>query len=126
VAELRLAGFNRDIFFKGGLNYELFDLACLPFFEPKPGTLFEPRGEPLLYESADDRSVVLTQPERFRLAIAQRWQFPARPQNPAWDYVLYLDDAQIGIPQFWDLCLAIRPYKGRDEALKEIRRYQDS
>ena len=77
--------------------------------------------------------MMFKQPERFRLAYSPSGagqglsSVPGkgnRPAwNPAWDYVLRLDDVEIGKIYVWDLCLAIKPFAGQEDALREVRNY---
>jgi len=83
---------------------------------------------PFYYGILEDGFVFLMmfkQPQAFRLAYSPNSGEPQRKTwNPAWDYVLFLDDAQIGKPYTWDLCLALKPYNGRGDILREVERYQ--
>jgi len=67
--------------------------------------------------------MMFKQPERFRLAYSPCGAGKEPAWNPAWDYVLHLDDAQIGMTYVWDVCLAVKKYQGRADILNEIRRY---
>jgi len=67
--------------------------------------------------------MMFKQPEQFRLAYSPCGGGQQPAWNPAWDYVLCLDDAQLGTPYTWDLCLVTKEYKGRDDILEEVRRY---
>lgn len=67
--------------------------------------------------------MMFRQPGRFRLAYSPCGAGKEPAWNPAWDYVLHLDDAQTGIVYSWDVCLAIKPYAGRKNVLHELRRY---
>ena len=66
---------------------------------------------------------VFKQPERFRLAYSPCGGGTAPAWNPAWDYVLHLDDAQVGQTYTWDLCLVVKDYCGRADILREVSRY---
>lgn len=65
------------------------------------------------------------QPDRFRLAYSPCGAGKAPEWNPAWDYVLHLDDAETGTVYSWDLCLAVKPFEGRGDVLREVRGYLD-
>jgi len=68
--------------------------------------------------------MMFRRPETFRLAYSPNGGEPEQEiWNPAWDYVLYLEDAQVGQPYTWDLCLALKPYQGRADVLREVERY---
>ncbi|MDP6108163.1 MAG: hypothetical protein QGI33_06995 [Candidatus Brocadiia bacterium] len=67
--------------------------------------------------------VMFKQPERFRLIYSPCGAGKEPAWNPAWDYLLYLYDAEIRTPYVWDLCLAVKPFEGRADALREVRRY---
>ena len=69
--------------------------------------------------------MMFRQPERVRLAYSPCGAGKQPAWNPAWDYVLVLDDARIGETFRWDVCLALKEYRGRADALKEVRRYLD-
>ena len=72
--------------------------------------------------------MMFRQPERFRQAYSpsggSKW--PPVGWNPAWDYVLVLDDAEVGRTYEWDLCLVTKPYAGRADVLDEVRGYLES
>ena len=61
--------------------------------------------------------------ERFRLAYSPCGGGKGPAWNPAWDYVLHLDDAQPGTTHVWELCLVAKPFQGRADVLDEVRRY---
>jgi len=77
--------------------------------------------------------MMFEQPGRFRLAYSPSGagqglsSVPGKGSkpawNPAWDYVLCLDDAEIGRVYAWDLCLAIKPFAGQEDVLREVRDY---
>ena len=67
--------------------------------------------------------MMFKRPEKFRLAYSPCGAGQEPAWNPAWDYVLHLDDARLGTPYAWDLCLAVKPYAGRADALTEVRDY---
>ena len=67
--------------------------------------------------------MMFAQPDRFRLAYSPCGAGKEPAWNPAWDYVLHLDDAKTEIVYSWDVCLAVSPYKGRKGVLAEVRRY---
>ena len=62
-------------------------------------------------------------PERFRLAYSPCGAGKEPAWNPAWDYILHLDDARPGETYCWDLCLAVKDYQGRADILNEVNRY---
>ena len=70
--------------------------------------------------------MIFKEPQRFRLAYAPAGAGQQPAWNPAWDYVLHLDDVQLGTPYVWDLCLVVKPYRGRAEVLAEVRRYMQT
>ncbi|MSS71652.1 MAG: hypothetical protein EXS64_09195 [Candidatus Latescibacteria bacterium] len=67
--------------------------------------------------------MMFKQPERFRLAYSPCGGGQQPAWSPAWDYILHLDDAEIGPTYTWDLCLALKPFEGRTDVLQEVRRY---
>jgi hypothetical protein len=67
--------------------------------------------------------MMFRQPERFRLAYSPCGGGREPQWSPAWDYVLLEEDAEPGRTCAWDLCLAVKPYAGRADVLKEVRRY---
>lgn len=64
------------------------------------------------------------QPERFRFAYSPCGAGKEPAWNPAWDYVLALDDVRLKTVYRWDLCLVVKPYAGRADIGREIRRYR--
>lgn len=40
--------------------------------------------------------------------------------------MLHLEDVQVGRTYHWDLCLAVKEYQGRADALDEVRLYLGS
>ena len=70
--------------------------------------------------------MMFKQPERFRLAYSPCGAGKQPAWNPAWDYVLALEDAPLEVPCRWDLCLATKPYESRADVLREVRRYMAS
>lgn len=68
--------------------------------------------------------MLFRQPERFRLAYSPNGGGKQPEWCPAWDYVLHLDDAKLEQTYTWDLCLAVKPFRGRADVLAEIRRYR--
>ena len=67
--------------------------------------------------------MMFKQPERFRLAYSPCGGGTQPVWNPAWDYILHLDDAELGPTYSWDLCLAVKTFEGRTDVLNEVRRY---
>jgi hypothetical protein len=67
--------------------------------------------------------MMFRQPERFRLAYSPCGGGREPAWSPAWDYVLRLADAPLDRPCVWDLCLAVKPYRGRKDVVEEVRRY---
>jgi len=67
--------------------------------------------------------MMFAQPGRFRLAYSPCGAGKEPAWNPAWDYILHLDDAKTGVVYSWDVCLAVKPYKGRKDVLGEVRSY---
>ena len=64
--------------------------------------------------------MMFKQPQHFRLAYSPSG---AGVGNPAWDYVLHLDDVEAGGTHAWDLCLAVKPYTSRADVLDEVKGY---
>ena len=82
---------------------------------------------PFYYGLCDDGLLFLMmfkQPERFHFAYSPCGAGKEPAWNPAWDYVLCLDDAQLERTYSWDLCLVVKEYQGRADVLDEIRRYR--
>jgi hypothetical protein len=67
--------------------------------------------------------MMFRQPERFRFAYSPCGGGKEPAWCPAWDYVLFLEDARLDHPYVWDLCLVVKPYEGRRDVLAEVRRY---
>ena len=68
--------------------------------------------------------IMFKQPERFRYQHNPKGGGPSQfCSNPAWDYYLYLEDAEIGKAYSWDLCAVIKPFKGRKDVLNEVKKY---
>jgi len=67
--------------------------------------------------------MMFKRPEDFRLAYSPCGGGTQPAWNPAWDYVLHLDDARPGTSHVWELCLAIKRYEGRADVLREVREY---
>ena len=67
--------------------------------------------------------MMFEQPEQFRFAYSPCGAGKEPAWNPAWDYVLHLDDAQVGMTYIWDVCLVVKTYQGRVDILNEVRRY---
>jgi hypothetical protein len=65
------------------------------------------------------------QPERFRFAYSPCGAGKEPAWNPAWDYVLALDDLKLETVYRWDLCLVVKPYAGRADIGQEILRYRE-
>jgi len=70
--------------------------------------------------------MIFKRPENFRIAYSPCGGGKQPQWNPAWDYVIYLKDAQIGIPYTWDLCLVVKDYQDRADVLEEVYHYLDS
>ena len=47
--------------------------------------------------------------EWFRVFIADN-DSKGKVGNPAWDYILHLDDVKTGVTYRWDCCIAVKPY----------------
>ncbi|HOX36914.1 MAG TPA: hypothetical protein PL033_02905 [Candidatus Brocadiia bacterium] len=67
--------------------------------------------------------MMFRQPERFRIAYSPCGAGKEPAWNPAWDYILHLDDAQTGVVYAWELCLCVKPFAGRGDALNEYNHY---
>jgi hypothetical protein len=74
----------------------------------------------------DDRAYVMMfgQSDRVRLAYSPNGGGKSPSWSPAWDYVLHLDDAQLDEAYTWDVRLALLPFGGRAEILKEVEKYK--
>jgi hypothetical protein len=70
--------------------------------------------------------MMFKQPAQYRLAYSPCGAGKEPFWNPAWDYVLHLEDAVVGSTYTWDLCVAIKPFSGRADVLNEVRRYLGS
>lgn len=68
--------------------------------------------------------MIFRQPERFRFAYSPCGAGTQPAWNPAWDYVLHLDDARTGQTYTWDSCLVVKEYRGRADVMDEVRRYR--
>jgi hypothetical protein len=62
--------------------------------------------------------------EHFHLAYSPCGGGMGLVWNPAWDYVLHLKDAKLHTTYVWNVCIAVKPFAGRADILKEVRRYQ--
>ena len=67
--------------------------------------------------------MMFRQPDRVKLAYSPCGGGQQPAWNPAWDYVLRIDDAELDRAYSWDLCLALKPFEGRGDILDEVRRY---
>ncbi len=67
---------------------------------------------------------MFSEPERVRLAYSPVGGGTRPVPSPAWDYVLVLDDVEIGKTYTWDLCVVVKPFEGRNDVLAEIERYR--
>lgn len=70
--------------------------------------------------------MLFKQPERFCFAYSPCGAGKQPAWNPAWDYVLHLDDVQLERTYCWDLCLVVKEYRNRADILDEARRYRDT
>ncbi len=68
--------------------------------------------------------LMFKEPERVRLAYSPCGGGKEPFWNPAWNYTLQLDDVIIGQSYEWHVCLAFKPFAGRQDILDEVRRYQ--
>lgn len=68
--------------------------------------------------------MMFKEPERFRFIYSPCGGGKQPQWNPAWDYLLFLEDSEIGVPYEWNLCVAVTPFKGRKAILEEITKYQ--
>jgi len=64
-------------------------------------------------------------PLRFHLAYSPCGAGKVPLPNPAWDYLLMIDDAELNHPYVWELCLVAKPFAGRRDVMNEVRRYLD-
>lgn len=69
--------------------------------------------------------MMFKQPEKVRLAYSPNGGDELPPWSPAWDYMLNLKDVECGKTYEWDICLAIKPYKGRADVLSEVQRFKN-
>jgi hypothetical protein len=103
------------------------ELTALPEVEWNPAAMPKSLNGPLTfyYGLCHDQMVLMMfkQPERFRLAYSPTGGGTEPAWNPAWDYVLALDDAPLNQTCQWDLCLVTKPFVGRADVLEEVRRY---
>ena len=67
--------------------------------------------------------LMFKQPERFRLAYSPCGAGKQPAWNPAWDFLLCLEDAELGRTYEWDLCLVVKKFQGRADALAEVESY---
>ena len=70
--------------------------------------------------------MMFREPERFRLAYSPCGGGTEPAWNPAWDYLLVLDDAEIDTTYEWNLCAAVKPFAGCADVLDEVRRYAEA
>lgn len=70
--------------------------------------------------------MMFKRPQNTRLAYSPCGAGKQPAWNPAWDYVLYLDDVELGQTYFWDLCLLVKQFESRVDVLKEVRRYLEA
>lgn len=66
---------------------------------------------------------IFKESNRFKLAYSPCGGGMEPAWSPAWDYVLYLEDAQINETYVWNLCLVVKEYESRADVLHEVRRY---
>ncbi len=64
-----------------GMNYETINLTGLTPYVEKTGMKFEPRREPMHVEHADDKQVVLVQPETSHAHVSARITFSVEEPN---------------------------------------------
>ena len=107
------------------------DIAALPEVEWSPAALPKALDGPLaFYYGLLPNSLLylmmFKQPERIRLAYSPCGGGRQPAWNPAWDYVLHLDDAEAGSTHVWDVCLVVKPWQGRADVLNEVRLYRTS
>ena len=69
--------------------------------------------------------MMFARPERFRFAYSPCGGGKSPAWNPAWDYKLHLDDADVGRTYAWDLCLAVKAYASREDIVGEVERYRN-
>jgi len=67
--------------------------------------------------------VMFKQAGRFAFAYSPCGAGTVPAWNPAWDYVLVLDDPVLEQVYEWDVCVAVKPFQGRRDVLREVRRY---
>lgn len=70
--------------------------------------------------------MIFKQPEQFRFVYSPCGGGKEPAWNPAWDYFLCLDDAELERTYCWDLCLVVKEYQSRADILNEVRRYQNA
>jgi hypothetical protein len=44
-------------------------------------------------------------------------------RDPAWGYVFHHPDVQIGESYRWNTCIVVKPFRGREDILREVRKY---
>jgi len=67
--------------------------------------------------------MMFRQPERVRLAYSPCGGGEQPAWSPAWDYLLVVEDAHPGTTYQWDICLALKQYRGRVDVLDEVQRF---
>jgi len=65
------------------------------------------------------------QPDRIRLAYSPNDGGKSPEWSPAWDYILHLDDVEVGPTYRWDVGLAVFAYDGRAGILDEVTRFRE-
>ena len=68
--------------------------------------------------------MIFRQPEQFRFAYSPCGAGKQPAWNPAWDYILCIEDAQLEYTYSWDLCLVVKKYQSRVDVMDEVRRYR--
>lgn len=67
--------------------------------------------------------MMFKQPERCKLAYSPCGGGKEPAWNPAWDYILHLENAELKKTYSWDVCLVLKEYQGRADILREVRAY---
>ena len=104
------------------------EVASLPQADWPPISPPHPQRAPLVFYyglcHGDQMLLKIFRPsDRFQLAYSPCGGGDEPAWSPAWDYVLHLDDASVGSTHAWDLCVVLKKFQGREDVLREVRRY---
>jgi len=67
--------------------------------------------------------MMFKQPQKVKLAYSPHGGGTQPAWCPAWDYILWLPDAETDRWFAWDLCLAVKPFCSREDVLEEVARF---